>query len=151
MTFIAWKERPSCGRREAPLSERAAGVFDRSTLVSPPSSRAPPDLIIQTDNHTVDNTLLPTSTWALAINPDTLTVQDTSNNTDSIPHYTWKPGNLPVSMTVQACPISWDVVNGTASAPPQSPNACTGDVFEARLLPFGSNQLRLGEMPLMQA
>ncbi|KAI5833318.1 hypothetical protein K523DRAFT_343192 [Schizophyllum commune Tattone D] len=104
-----------------------------------------------TDNHTVDNTLLPISTWALAINPDTLTVQDTSNNTDSIPHYTWKPGNLPVSMTVQACPISWDVVNGTASAPPQSPNACTGDVFEARLLPFGSSQLRLGEMPVMQA
>ncbi|KAL1705246.1 hypothetical protein EV121DRAFT_258782 [Schizophyllum commune] len=112
---------------------------------------APQEYLTATDNHTVDNTLLPTSTWALAINPDTLTVQDTSNNTVSIPHYTWKPGNLPVSMTVQACPISWDVVNGTASAPPQSPNACTGDVFEARLLPFGSSQLRLGEMPVMQA
>ncbi|KAL1745004.1 hypothetical protein HDZ31DRAFT_82266 [Schizophyllum fasciatum] len=105
---------------------------------------------IQTDNHTVDNILLPTSDWALAINPDTITVHDNSNKTDALPTYTWQPGNQPVSMTVQACTIEWEIVNGTASAPPPSPNACTGDVFEARLLPFGASQLRLGEIPVMQ-
>lgn len=111
---------------------------------------APQEYLTSTDNHTVDNILFPTTDWAVAINPDTITVVDTSNETEALPHYTWQPGNQPVSMTVQACTIAWEVVNGTASAPPQSPNPCTGDVFEARLLPFGASQLRLGEMPVMQ-
>ncbi|KAJ7209298.1 hypothetical protein GGX14DRAFT_566484 [Mycena pura] len=48
-------------------------------------------------------------------------------------------------MSAVACEIEWGLTLGTASAPPQSPVACTGGKFTAKLVPFGAAKLRLGE------
>ncbi|KAJ7126117.1 hypothetical protein C8R44DRAFT_781093 [Mycena epipterygia] len=110
---------------------------------------APPQFITPFDNHTHDSTLLPTSEWSLAIDPSTIVISDKSATTKSIPFYAWAPGSQPVTMTATACQIEWGLTLGTASAPPTSPNACVGEHFEVKLVPFAAAKLRLGEIPVM--
>ncbi|TFK34186.1 hypothetical protein BDQ12DRAFT_636697 [Crucibulum laeve] len=110
---------------------------------------APPQYLTATDNHTHDNTLLPTSEWRLAIDPSTIAINDRSAQTKNIPYYAWAAGAQPVTMTASACQIEWGLVHNTASAPPQSPNKCIGDVFKVKLVPFAAAKLRLGEIPTM--
>ncbi|KAJ6627782.1 hypothetical protein B0H10DRAFT_1991863 [Mycena sp. CBHHK59/15] len=110
---------------------------------------APAQYITPFDNHTHDNTLLPTSAWNIAIDPSTIVVSDKSATTQSIPFYAWAPGSQPVTMTASACQIQWGLTLGTASPPPTSPVRCTGDVFKVKLVPFGAAKLRLGEIPVI--
>ncbi|KAJ7485380.1 hypothetical protein FB451DRAFT_1363334 [Mycena latifolia] len=110
---------------------------------------APPQYITPFDNHTHDNTLLPTSEWSIAIDPSTIVVSDKSATTQSIPYYAWAPGSQPVTMTATACQIEWGLTLGTASVPPTSPNACLGKHFTVKLVPFAAAKLRLGEIPVM--
>ncbi|KAF7360399.1 hypothetical protein MVEN_00769700 [Mycena venus] len=110
---------------------------------------APASYITPFDNHTHDNTLLPTSDWSLAIDPSTIVVSDKSATVKSIPYYAWAPGSSPVTMTATACLIEWGLTLGTASAPPVSPNTCIGDHFKVNLVPFAAAKLRLGEIPVM--
>ncbi|KAF9441482.1 hypothetical protein P691DRAFT_779791 [Macrolepiota fuliginosa MF-IS2] len=115
----------------------------------------PAQYITPTDNHTQDNTLLPTVTWQLAIDPSTLEVQDSTAsllgaNSGSLPFYVWDTGNQPITMTAKACEIEWGLVKGTAAAPPQSPVSCVagGSVDQVKLVPFAAAKLRLGEIPV---
>ncbi|KDR83210.1 hypothetical protein GALMADRAFT_134697 [Galerina marginata CBS 339.88] len=112
--------------------------------------KAPAQYFTPTDNHTLDNTLLPTSEWRLAIDPSTIVVNDLSAQTSAMPQYAWAPGAQPVSMSAMACQIAWGLVTGTASAPPVSPNACVGAKFKVKLVPFAAAKLRLGEIPTMK-
>ncbi|KAF9564203.1 hypothetical protein CPC08DRAFT_273104 [Agrocybe pediades] len=109
--------------------------------------QAPAQYLTPTDNHTQDNTLLPTSEWRLAIDPSTIKVNDQSTHISSMPYYAWAPGAQPVSMSATACQIEWDLVSGTASAPPMSPNTCVGEPVQVKLVPFAAAKLRLGEIP----
>ncbi|KAG6917303.1 hypothetical protein DXG01_003144 [Tephrocybe rancida] len=111
---------------------------------------APAQYLTATDPTTQDNTLLPTSEWRVAIDPSTIAVHDTSSTLAKLPYYVWAPDNSPVTMTALACQITWGLASGTASAPPVSPNKCVGPVFTAKLVPFASAKLRLGEIPTMQ-
>jgi hypothetical protein len=111
---------------------------------------APASYLTPFDNHTQDNTLLPTAPWELAIDPSTIKFVDKTATTTVLPQYIWAPDSPPVSMTVTACQIEWGLVNGTAAPPPASPVACTGDEFQAKLVPFAAARLRLGEMPVME-
>ncbi|KAJ4481886.1 hypothetical protein J3R30DRAFT_3669016 [Lentinula aciculospora] len=110
---------------------------------------APASFFTPTDNHTLDNTLLPTSEWRLAIDPSTIKIVDKTDTTTILPQYIWAPDSQPISMTVTACQIEWGLVNGTAAPPPASPNICIGDQFQAKLVPFAAARLRLGEIPVM--
>lgn len=74
-----------------------------------------------------------------------------SNRVSAIPYYAWAPGAQPVSMTAAACQIEWGLVNGTASAPPVSPNSCVGASFKVKLVPFAGAKLRIGEIPTMRS
>uniref|UniRef100_A0A0W0FV11 Duf1680 domain containing protein n=2 Tax=Moniliophthora roreri TaxID=221103 RepID=A0A0W0FV11_MONRR len=126
---------------------RSAQALDDVKRLFP---NAPAAYLEPTDPNTVDNTLLPTSEWRLAIDPATLTLVDNSANTTSMPFYAWESGAQPVWFTAQACQIEWGLENSTAAAPPQSPVACVGEKTEVKLVPFGAAKLRLGEMPVMQ-
>ncbi|KAF5377925.1 hypothetical protein D9615_006767 [Tricholomella constricta] len=112
---------------------------------------APAAYLTPTDPNTEDNKLLPTSEWRVAIDPSTIVVQDNSGTISKMPYYAWAPGSSPVTMTARACQIAWGLTRGTASAPPRSPNKCAGPVFTAKLVPFASAKLRLGEIPTMKA
>ncbi|KAF9263003.1 hypothetical protein L218DRAFT_928652 [Marasmius fiardii PR-910] len=112
---------------------------------------APPEFLTPVDNNTVDNVILPTSEWRLAIDPSTLTLVDQSATTTSLPEQVWAPGAQPVWFTAQACQIEWGLEKNTAAPPPQSPVACaTDERLEVKLVPFGAAKLRLGEIPVMQ-
>ena len=113
--------------------------------------------IRQTDNHTQDNTLLPTDTWQLAIDPSTLMVQDLTEallaeNEGKLPFQVWKTESQPITMTAKACEVEWELNKNTAAPPPQSPVACVenGTVDQVRLVPFAAAKLRLGEIPVME-
>nr|GAT44424.1 predicted protein [Mycena chlorophos] len=111
---------------------------------------APASYLTPYDNHTHDNTLLPTSNWALAIDPSTIKVHDLSSTTKEIPYYAWAPGSSPVTMTATACDIEWGLTLGTASAPPASPVKCLSEErYTVKLVPFGAAKIRLGEVPVM--
>ncbi|KAF5348470.1 hypothetical protein D9756_009679 [Leucocoprinus leucothites] len=117
---------------------------------------APAQYLTPTDNHTQDNTLLPTVTWQLAIDPSTLTIQDSTKsllaaNGGKLPVQVWATGNQPITMTAKACEIEWGLKSNTAAAPPQSPAACIegGSVNQVKLVPFAAAKLRLGEIPVM--
>ncbi|KAJ7319105.1 hypothetical protein DFH08DRAFT_891546 [Mycena albidolilacea] len=112
---------------------------------------APADFITPFDNHTHDSTLLPTGNWSVAIDPSTIVVSDKSATIKEIPYYAWAPGSSPVTLTATGCLIEWGLTLGTASAPPVSPNACVGDHFEVKLVPFAAAKLRLGEVPVIKA
>ncbi|KAJ7793921.1 hypothetical protein B0H14DRAFT_2924745 [Mycena olivaceomarginata] len=96
-------------------------------------------------------TLLPTGNWSIAIDPSTIVVSDKSATIKEIPYYAWAPGSSPVTLTATGCLIEWGLTLGTASAPPVSPNACVGDHFEVKLVPFAAAKLRLGEVPVIKA
>lgn len=110
---------------------------------------APASFFLPFQNNTLDNTLLPTSEWRLAIDPSTIKFVDKTSTTTVLPQYIWAPDSQPVSMTVTACQIEWGLVNGTAAPPPSSPAACVGEKFQAKLVPFAAARLRLGEIPVM--
>ncbi|KAF8161852.1 hypothetical protein BJ912DRAFT_311452 [Pholiota molesta] len=137
----------SFNQTSAPGLRSAQALSDAKNLYP----NAPPQYLTPTDNHTRDNTLLPTSEWRLAIDPKTIEVEDESVHTSTMPYYAWAPGAQPVSMTATACQIEWGLVNGTASAPPLSPNTCVGGTFKAKLVPFAGAKLRLGEIPTIVA
>jgi hypothetical protein len=137
----------SFNRTSAPGLRSAQALSDVEQLYP----NAPPQYFTPTDNHTRDNTLLPTSEWRLAIDPSTIEVNDLSTKISSMPYYAWAPGAQPVTMTATACQIEWGLVNGTASAPPLSPNDCVGGTFEVKLVPFAGAKLRLGEIPTMKS
>ncbi|KAJ3973426.1 hypothetical protein EV361DRAFT_63363 [Lentinula raphanica] len=132
-------------RTSAPGLRSQQALSDAETLFPD----APASFFTPTDNHTLDNTLLPTSEWRLAIDPSTISFVDKTQTTTVLPQYIWAPDSQPVFMTAFACQIEWGLVNGTAAPPPAGPNACMGDKFEAKLVPFAAARLRLGEIPLM--
>ncbi|KAJ3711734.1 hypothetical protein C8R42DRAFT_334064 [Lentinula raphanica] len=132
-------------RTSAPGLRSQQALSDAETLFP----NAPASFFTPTDNHTLDNTLLPTSEWRLAIDPSTISFVDKTQTTTVLPQYIWAPDSQPVFMTASACQIEWGLVNGTAAPPPAGPNACMGDKFEAKLVPFAAARLRLGEIPLM--
>ncbi|KAG7445620.1 uncharacterized protein BT62DRAFT_1006631 [Guyanagaster necrorhizus] len=97
----------------------------------------------------IHHTLLPTTEWRLAIDPSTIEIVDRSSKVSNLPFYVWSPGSQPITMSATACQIDWEISNGTAASPPQSPNACASDTFAVKLVPFGAAKLRLGEIPTM--
>ena len=107
----------------------------------------------QTDNHTQDNNLFPTDTWRFAIDPSTLMVQDSAEallaaNEGRLPFQVWEMESYPITMTVKACEVEWELNKNTAVPPPQSPVAHVeknGTVDQVRLVPFAAAKLRLGE------
>jgi hypothetical protein len=138
---LSFNQTSSPGRR----SQQALGDVKRLY------PNAPAAFLQPFDNATQDHTLLPTTEWRVAINPDTIQIHDSSDSLTEIDNFTWDPASLPVFMTVDACRIEWGLEKGTAAPPPQSPNTCVGKKFQAKLVPFGAAKLRLGEIPTFAA
>ena len=64
----------------------------------------------QTDNHTQDNTLLPTDTWQLVIDPSTIMVQDSAEallvaSEGRLHFQVWETESQPITVTVKACEV----------------------------------------------
>jgi len=111
----------------------------------------------QTDNHTQDNTLLPTDTWQFVIDPSTLMVHDSTEallteNEGRLSFQVWKTKSQPITMMARACEVEWELNKNMAAPLPQSPVVCVknGTVDQVRLVPFAAAKLRLGEILVME-
>ena len=71
-------------------------------------------------------------------------------NEGRLPFQVWEMESYPITMTVKACEVEWELNKDTAPPPPQSPVACVenGTVDQVRLVPFTAAKLRSGEMEI---
>lgn len=94
-------------------------------------------------------TITPNTSWGLAIDPSTLQLATSSTDeNDTLVNPIWQPGAPPIWMTVSACEIEWDLVDGYApNPPPARQRKCIGEPFQTKLAPYGSAKLHMAEIP----
>jgi hypothetical protein len=94
-----------------------------------------------------DWTITNTTSWALAIDPTTLSYHHSGDT--ELQNPIWAPGAPPSWISVKACDINWplflDSVPGTVPLPKQ--RKCMGDVLDVKLVPYGSAKLHMSELP----
>jgi uncharacterized protein len=102
----------------------------------------------------VDWEVHPTTPWnyALAINPDDLArsvkVVQPELSTPKETHYFSRQQN-PIELRVGARRVeSWQMVEGSADAPPQSPVSTSGPIESIKLIPYGTAKLRITAFPV---
>ncbi|KAG5340228.1 hypothetical protein C0989_002460 [Termitomyces sp. Mn162] len=87
-----------------------------------------------------------TAAWQYAIDPSTLKFSNVPPTSGKLPSPIFDSGMSPLSITVTACPITWEIAGDTfAAAPPTSP-ACTGGHTTLTLTPFGSGSTKITEV-----
>ncbi|KAF2475157.1 uncharacterized protein BDR25DRAFT_381996 [Lindgomyces ingoldianus] len=108
-----------------------------------PSGYAPPE--------SRDWIITPTSTWAYAIDPSTLTFHSVNGTDTSLANPIFAPGAAPMYITAKACEIEWGMYKGVPDAPPTGGNRkCKGNkTTEIRLEPLGGAKLHLVDLPVL--
>jgi hypothetical protein len=106
-----------------------------------------------------DYFMVNTTEWNIAIDPPTLEYKHKSpmNHTiNSTPQAMSGPvfisGAPPNFITAKACLIDWPLlVEGSVPSGPPTGAArrCLGEVFDVKLVPYGSAKLRMAELPTM--
>jgi hypothetical protein len=106
-----------------------------------------------------DYFMVNTTEWNIAIDPSTLEYKHKSpmNHTiNSTPQAMSGPvfisGAPPNFITAKACLIDWPLlVEGSVPSGPPTGAArrCLGEVFDVKLVPYGSAKLRMAELPTM--
>jgi hypothetical protein len=101
-----------------------------------------------TDPRSLDHTITPTnsSLWSVAI--DTSQIQFIQNPPSPLPSSIYAPGAPPVEIWVVASNITWPETLGTAALPPD-PVEVIRTPFWAKLVPYGSSKLHMGELPVV--
>ncbi|KAJ7035032.1 hypothetical protein C8F04DRAFT_1099857 [Mycena alexandri] len=88
----------------------------------------------------------PTSAWQYAISISSLTYNGDSSSAGTT-QYPFSQNNPLVTISANVCPITWNVVENSADAPPSSPAKCTGNQISVKLVPYGNAKLRMTELP----
>lgn len=99
-----------------------------------------------------DYTMLNTTEWNVAIDPSTIVYHPVTDPQAPLPTPIFSPGKPPMYMTVKACLIDWPLFMGSVPGWPirKEERKCLGDVFEAKLVPYGSAKLRMSELPTIE-
>ncbi|KAJ7773249.1 hypothetical protein B0H16DRAFT_1511646 [Mycena metata] len=87
----------------------------------------------------------PTSAWQYAISTSSLTYNGDSSSAGTT-QYPFSQNNPLVTISANVCPITWNVVDNSADAPPSSPASCTGSQISVKLVPYGNAKLRMTEL-----
>ncbi|KAH7106279.1 hypothetical protein BKA62DRAFT_288846 [Auriculariales sp. MPI-PUGE-AT-0066] len=94
----------------------------------------------------VDYQLDAAGKWQYAIDPTTFLFEQSSA---AVPTPVWDTNGPPLSITVVACEVKWNLAGTTYAAVPPTRPVCVGAKKRIRLTPFGSTKLRIGEFPIM--
>ncbi|KAJ9643696.1 hypothetical protein H2204_001841 [Knufia peltigerae] len=96
-----------------------------------------------------DWTILPREPWNVAIDVSTLKFYEYPNRyAEWLPHPIWHEERPPVSISVLACELDWELKDGYAPNPPLPGHRnCTGRAFPVELRPYGSAKLHMAELP----
>ncbi|KAL3419815.1 duf1680 domain containing protein [Phlyctema vagabunda] len=106
-------------------------------------------LPIEGHNHpqALDHELLPTSNWSVAIDPSQLRFSSSIDDTE-LPNPIFVRGAPPVEIYAAATAIEWGTTKDSAALPPAQP-VLIGAPFWAKLIPYGSAKLHMGELPAL--
>ncbi|KAF1815284.1 hypothetical protein P152DRAFT_391965 [Eremomyces bilateralis CBS 781.70] len=107
-----------------------------------------------------DWSMTPSSPWAVAIDPSTLSVHNAGVPEDgSLPNPVWAPGVPPISITVKGCEIEWPLYGGKTGhvrdgripdlPPSKELRKCIGPVQEWKLVPHGSAKIHMSDLPVI--
>lgn len=101
-----------------------------------------------------DWSFLNTSPWNIAIDPSTLQSHANNNvncDTVKLADPIWALGAPPEYISVSACEIPWPLYLGSVpgAAPAVGGRKCLGEVFTAKLVPYGSAKVHMAELPTM--
>lgn len=98
-----------------------------------------------------DYIMLNATAWNIAIDPSTIVYHPRANVFKPLPTPIFASGKPPMYMTAKACLIEWELFNGTTPGWPiaLAERKCLGDVFEAKLVPYGSAKLRMSEIAVI--
>lgn len=100
----------------------------------------------ETDPRALDHTLTPTTPWKVAIDPSQLRFESFLKDGKKLPNPIFARGAPPIVIWAAAQEIEWPVSKGTADMPPD-PVELVGSPFWARLVPYGSAKLHMGQLP----
>ena len=100
----------------------------------------------ETDPRALDHTLTPTTPWKVAIDPSQLRFESSLKDGKKLPNPIFARGAPPVAIWVAAQEIEWPESKGTADLPPD-PVESIGSPFWAKLVPYGSAKLHMGQLP----
>jgi hypothetical protein len=94
-----------------------------------------------------DWTITNTTSWALAIDPSTLSYHHSGDT--ELQNPIWAHGAPPSWISVKACEIEWSLYLGSVpdTVPPLNQRECLGAVIDAKLVPYGSAMLHMSELP----
>lgn len=140
----------STGIRVAPRANDTVAIYHGALLYSVPVGQ---NVTTYSSNYTgapadvQEYTILPTTSWALAIDPSTLHFNAPAPNA-SLSNPVWSLNAPPVSITATVCEIEWTLVDGYAPNPPlKNQRKCTGNPLQVNLVPYGSAKLHMAELP----
>lgn len=101
-----------------------------------------------------DYTMLNTTEWNIAIDPSTLVYHPANNegSVGALPTPIFASGSPQMYITVKACLIDWPLFKGSVpgNVIPKSERECRGDVFEAKMVPYGSAKVRMTDLPTIE-
>ncbi|GAB7354590.1 hypothetical protein MBLNU459_g5034t2 [Dothideomycetes sp. NU459] len=102
----------------------------------------------QTYAHVHDHVITPVTndSWAIAIDPSKIIVQEAPGDTLSSPVIAFDAP--PVILSVAATRIQWNLSEGTADLPPIDPQP-VGEPFWAKFVPYGSAKLHMAQLPTL--
>ncbi|KAK2767371.1 hypothetical protein FQN53_006457 [Emmonsiellopsis sp. PD_33] len=103
-------------------------------------------------------TMKPTSKWALAIDPSSLTFNGPSADTPSnsgLPNPVWAEDGMLSTITAKVCEIKWELTDpgdqGYCPNPPKKDERdCIGEPFEVKMVPYGTARLHMAELPTIK-
>lgn len=90
----------------------------------------------------------PTTNWNWAIDPSTLKFNPAPSNT-TLKSPIFDSGAPPLSITVQGCPVTWELAGSVFTNPPPENATCIGEKTQLTLIPYGATKLRISEFPVV--
>jgi len=113
-------------------------ALEFSTLTPLPTNETVPQ--------SVDHEYIPSTPWAVGIDPSQITVRQT--NESQLKNPIFERGAPPIYLEVTASEILWPLDQGTASVPSDNVTV-VGEPFTARLIPYGSAKLHMAQLPVI--
>lgn len=106
--------------------------------------------VSETDPHTFDYTIEPTSAWNYAIDPETLEVKRVFPESEALPKPLWTADGLPTAVWVDAYEIDWPVEQGTAALTPVNVVVDRSTKKRVKLVPYAAARLHIAEFPIVK-
>jgi uncharacterized protein len=92
----------------------------------------------------------PTTAWAFGLEGDAAAINAIQVHERPVGPIPFSTTEAPVALTVRGRPLTeWDMLNGSAAPPPQSPVTSTAPPQSLTLIPYGAAKLRITAFPVL--